>query len=170
MLLCREQRRLRFEQVAHCFDDDEIGACLCARLAHDAERFICRFKRHLSGRGEQLTGRADIQRDAHALSDRFLCDAHGCTDALRRIDAGACKLQRIRAECVCIDDLGAGFCVGFVYRCHARRFGQVQTLRQFTGREMQHGAHAAVQKYKFIQKQCTKIHTYLQSESRKNER
>ena len=157
--LCREQCGLGFEQVAHRFDDNEIGAGLCARLAHHAERVVGCFKGHLAGRRQELSCRADIQCHTDTLADRFLCKLHGGGDAFCGIHAGAGELQRICAEGVGIDDLRAGLGIGFMYRGHARRLGEVEALRQLTRRKMQHSTHAAVQKNKFLQKQSTKIHS-----------
>ena len=154
VLLRRQNRCLRLIGIAHRLDEHQIRACCRAdahRLSEETHRLL---KRQISHGREQLSRRADIQRDVRVLSARkrarFLCKAdRRCHNLLQIIRI----FQPVRAERIRIENITARLKIGRVNLPDVVRMRQVPGLRQFSSRKpfrLQQRSHAAVKEHPFL--------------------
>ncbi len=148
MFLRRQERGLRFIEIGHGFDHDQIRVLPC--FDHRRKSLICLFKGQGPQGFEKLSQRANVQgteavRGGYAhIADRRL------NDVFQGI-AGTGKFVGIGSEGVGIDNVAP--CPGVVamHRLNQVRVGDVQQFGNgpgFHAAFLQHGAHGTVEDHK----------------------
>ena len=142
-LLRGEDGRLQLEDIAHRLDDNEIGPCLGPYPHHFGETIVGGLEIKIARRLQESPRRPDVERHTRT---RALRQRHtGPNDLIKSV--APVILQRVRAEGIGVDNLGARLDIRAVNRRDVIRTLDIPvfgTLPRFQAACLKLGAHAAI--------------------------
>ena len=149
VFLCSQDRRLCLIGIAHGLDEHKVRAGRRTDSHHLSEKLHCPVEGKIPHRLEKFSRGPDVQCDigillASGSPARFLCKIHS-----RRHDLfeAVRVLEPVRAEGVCVENVGSGIQVIFRNFYDHFRVGKIPLLRKLPARKalcLQKRSHASV--------------------------